>query len=222
MAKILFLEDEQIIREVITEYLKLAGHEVIESADGNEAIDLVDRERFDLLILDINVPGKTGLEVLQEVRKSKQKDVAIIMLTAYDDLNYQVEAFNAYADDYITKPVTPIILIKRIEVILKRVSRPQPRQTDLYIDKEGYQVFYQGKNLNLTVSEFLLVEILSQSPGKVFNREQLINYVFSENYICNDRVIDSHMKNLRKKLPGNRIDTVIGIGYRWRVEDESK
>ena len=141
------------------------------------------------------------------------------MLTAYEDINTQVEAFNFFADDYITKPASPIILLKRIDVLLRRISHDNSvKDTSLVIDDKAYKVYYEGKNLNLTVSEFLLLKTLHDSPHQVLTREQLILSIFNEDYIGNDRIIDAHIKNLRKKLPVNVIDTVIGVGYRWKED----
>ena len=176
-------------------------------------------EKFDLAVLDIRVPGISGLKVLEYIRTELKSDMGVIMLTAYEDVNTQVEAFNCFADDYITKPASPIILLKRIEVLLRRINNEgDERERSLVIDDKAYKAFYEGKNLNLTVSEFLLLKALRDSPNRVFSREQLILNIFNEDYIGNDRIIDAHVKNLRKKLPVNVIDTVIGIGYRWKEE----
>lgn len=219
MAEILFLEDEVTIREVLTEYMSVAGHKVTECGNGDEAVERLREKKFDLAVLDIRVPGMSGLKVLEYIRKELSLDMGVIMLTAYDDVNTQVEAFNFFADDYITKPVSPIILLKRIEVLLRRI-RTEEDQKDhsLVIDDRAYRVYFEGKDINLTVSEFLLLKTLHDSPNQVLSREQLILHIFNEDYIGNDRIIDAHIKNLRKKLPVNVIDTVIGVGYRWKEE----
>lgn len=223
MATILFLEDENMIREVLSEYMVVAGHDVIPCERGDEAIKLIEEGRdFDLAILDIRVPGVTGLEVLQTIKKERGEDIGTIMLTAYDDINTQLEAFNCLADDYITKPASPIILIKRIEAVLRRIGRKATSQVaqGFVVDDDELRAYYDKKNLKLTVSEFVLMKTLRDSPGRVFSRDQLINIIFDEEYVANDRIIDAHVKNLRKKLPFDYIETVIGIGYRWRKEDE--
>ena len=219
MAEILFLEDEVTIREVLTEYMSVAGHKVTECGNGDEAVERLREKKFDLAVLDIRVPGMSGLKVLEYIRKELSLDMGVIMLTAYDDVNTQVEAFNFFADDYITKPTSPIILLKRIEVLLRRI-RTEEDQKDhsLVIDDRAYRVYFEGKDINLTVSEFLLLKTLHDSPNQVLSREQLILHIFNEDYIGNDRIIDAHIKNLRKKLPVNVIDTVIGVGYRWKEE----
>ena len=219
MAEILFLEDEVTIREVLTEYMNVAGHKVTECGSGDEAVERLKDKSYDLAILDIKVPGISGLKVLEYIRNELKSDMGVIMLTAYEDINTQVEAFNYFADDYITKPASPIILLKRIDVLLRRISHDNSvKDTSLVIDDKAYRVYYEGKNLNLTVSEFLLIKTLHDSPHQVLTRDQLILSIFNEDYIGNDRIIDAHIKNLRKKLPVNVIDTVIGIGYRWKED----
>ena len=225
MATILFLEDEDMIREVLSEYMIVAGHEVIPCERGDEAIKIVEEgKEFDLAVLDIRVPGVTGLEVLQTIKNKRSEDTGTIMLTAYDDINTQLEAFNYLADDYITKPASPIILIKRIEAILRRTGKRADSEMDngFVVDEDELRAYYNKKNLKLTVSEFVLMKTLRDSTGRVFSRDQLINMIFDEEYVANDRIIDAHIKNLRKKLPHDYIETVIGVGYRWRKEDEIK
>ena len=123
MAEILFLEDEVTIREVIAEYMNVAGHKVTECCSGDEAVERLKEKSFDLAVLDIKVPGMSGLKVLEYIRAELKSDMGVIMLTAYEDINTQVEAFNFFADDYITKPASPIILLKRIDVLLRRIKR---------------------------------------------------------------------------------------------------
>lgn len=215
---ILFLEDEPTIQEVLTEYMKMQGYEVICAQDGGQAMRLLEEKRFDMAVLDIMVPEVSGLEVLAYI-KERKPETATIMLTALDDEKTQVQAFNLYADDYVIKPVSPIILLKRMETILRRVKKAQGQGgKGLVVDDEAYQAFYDGKSLELTLSEFLLLQVLKKEPNRVFTREQLILRIFNEDYVGNDRIIDAHVKNLRKKLPGNYIKTVIGVGYRFQED----
>ena len=219
MAEILFLEDEVTIREVIAEYMNVAGHKVTECGSGDEAVERLKEKSFDLAVLDIKVPGMSGLKVLDYIRTELKSDMGVIMLTAYEDINTQVEAFNFFADDYITKPASPIILLKRIDVLLRRIkSESSMKETSLVMDDKAYRAYFEGKDLSLTVSEFLLLKTLHDLPNQVLSREQLILSIFNEDYIGNDRIIDAHIKNLRKKLPVNVIDTVIGVGYRWKED----
>lgn len=220
MVKILFLEDEPTIREVLTEYMQLKQYQVTTAEDGDAAIRLLNNQSFDLAVLDIMVPGKSGLEVLEHIRSIKP-EMAAIMLTAIDDEPTQVRAFNLYADDYVVKPVSPIILLKRIETILRRTNsfhKTQNKTTGLFLNEEAYQAFYNNDSLLLTLSEYLLLQTLKKEPNRVFTREQLILKIFNEDYIGNDRIIDAHVKNLRKKLPVNYIRTVIGVGYQYSEE----
>lgn len=215
---ILFLEDEPTIREVLTEYMKMQNYRVICAMDGEEALELLGKRQFDMAVLDIMVPKVSGLEVLRYI-KEHIPDMATIMLTALDDERTQVQAFNLYADDYVIKPVSPIILLKRMETILRRVKRTGAQQErGLVIHDDAYQAFFDGKSLELTLSEFLLLQVLMKEPNRVFTREQLILKIFNEDYVGNDRIIDAHVKNLRKKLPVDCIKTVIGVGYQFREE----
>lgn len=214
--KILFLEDEPTIREVLTEYMKMQSYEVTCAEDGEKALEFLREEAFDMAVLDIMVPKVSGLEVLSFIKENKP-ETATIMLTALDDEKTQVQAFNAYADDYVIKPVSPIILLKRMETILRRVKKTeQKEEKGLVIHGDSYQAFYDGKPLELTLSEFLLLQVLEKEKNRAFTREQLILKIFNEDYVGNDRIIDAHVKNLRKKLPKNYIKTVIGIGYQFK------
>lgn len=220
--KILFMEDEPTIREVLTEYMKMQNYEVSAVGDGQEALRLLDCEVFDMAVLDIMVPHINGLEVLSHIQKNYPA-TAVIMLTALNDEATQLQAFNHYADDYVVKPVSPIILLKRMETIFRRSrhlaadSLPAVSAcgSRLSISEEGYLAYYDGIPLKLTLSEFLLLQVLFREPRRVFTREDLILKIFNEDYIGNDRIIDAHVKNLRKKLPENMIKTVIGVGYQF-------
>ena len=217
---VLFLEDERTIREVLTEYMTISGYRVTGADRGDAAIRLVREQDFDLAVLDICVPGADGFQVLKAVRTSG-KDTGVIMLTALEDEQTQVKAFNLYADDYVIKPVSPIILLKRMETILRRIGGcggEQNSDQGLVLREEAYCAYYQGRKLPLTLSEYLLLQTLMQQPNRVFTREQLILSIFNEDYIGNDRIIDAHVKNLRKKLPFPCIRTVIGVGYQFGTD----
>lgn len=227
MYRVLFLEDEPTIREVLTEYMVMSGYEVVGTGNGDRAMELLKQEPFDMAVLDIMVEGTDGFGVLQFI-KDQQIPAATIMLTALEDEKSQVKAFNLYADDYVIKPVSPIILLKRMETILRRVSSVKERSAEqesvdkgrqelqgLCVREEEYSVYYHGQKLPLTLSEYLLFLTLFQSPGRVFTREQLILQVYNEDYVGNDRIVDAHIKNLRKKLPVSCIKTVIGVGYQY-------
>jgi DNA-binding response OmpR family regulator len=220
MVRILFLEDEPTISEVTTEYMKMQNYEVVCAKDGEEALEFLKSDYFDLAILDIMVPKVSGLVVLAHIKKTNPK-MATIMLTALEDEQTQLKAFNLYADDYVVKPFSPLLLLKRIETILRRTMGSTLKIKEvkgLHINDEAYQVYYDNESLELTLSEFLLLQTLHKEPNRVFNREQLIMKIFNEEYCGNDRIIDAHVKNLRKKLPRKYIKTVTGVGYMFDEE----
>ena len=215
--KILFLEDEPTIREVLTEYMLMSGYQVTGAERGDTAMERLREQEFDLAVLDICVPGPDGFEVLKFIQ-AHRKRTAVIMLTALEDEQTQVKAFNLYADDYVIKPVSPIILLKRMETILRRTAGAgEDRESGkgLVLREEAYCAYYGGEKLSLTLSEYLLLQTLYKEPKRVFTREQLILSILNEDYIGNDRIIDAHVKNLRKKLPVPCIKTVIGVGYQF-------
>lgn len=224
------MEDEDTIREVLKEYMMISGYEVTTAINGEQAIEYLGQETFDLAVLDIMVPIIDGFGVLEHIRQ-KAFAMGVIMLTALEDEKTQVQAFNLYADDYVIKPVSPIILLKRMETLLRRVKLKQPpesRQLEngqtkagLILFTEGYCAYYNNTKLPLTLSEYLLLQTLYEQPKRVFTREQLIMHIFNEDYIGNDRIIDAHVKNLRKKLPIDCIRTVIGVGYQYAEEHVS-
>ena len=197
--------------------------DVTEADNGDEAIELLAAQPYDMAVLDVMVPGTDGFGVLEYIHEN-HPDMATIMLTALEDEKMQVRAFNLYADDYVIKPVSPIILLKRMATILRRTTAhslgskaetQEKSETGLVLMEESYSAFYNGALIHLTLSEFLLLLTLSKEPTRVFNREQLILHIYNEDYIGNDRIIDAHIKNLRKKLPISCIKTVIGVGYQF-------
>lgn len=220
MIKILFLEDEPTILEVTTEYMKMKNYEVFCATDAEEAMKLIKNDKFDIAILDIMVPKGSGLDILDYINKSKIK-MGTIMLSALGDEQTQLKAFNLYADDYVIKPFSPLLLLKRIESILRRMQMDKPNDeklNGLYINEDTYEAYYDNSPLNLTLSEFLLLQTLFKESNRAFTREQLILKIFDDSYFGNDRIIDAHVKNLRKKLPKNYIKTVIGVGYQFNKE----
>ena len=220
MKSILFLEDEIDIREVLSEYLKIADFSVTVTDDGNEAIEILNENKFDVAILDIMVNGKSGLEVLEFIRKNKKiKNTNVVMLTALEDINTQIEAFDLYCDDYIIKPVQPILLIKKIEMILQRRGNNYNLSQDgLVLDNDGFRLLYDGKDLKLTVTEFQLMKLFIENKKKFFSRENLITSLYDTTFYGSTRTIDSHIKNLRKKLPKEYIKTLVGVGYKFNEE----
>ncbi|MCM1284337.1 MAG: response regulator transcription factor [Muribaculaceae bacterium] len=218
-TRVLFLEDEPTIREVLTEYMKMSGYEVTETANGDDAIAALQETDYDIAVLDIMVPGPDGFAVLEYIQ-THFPQTAVLMLTALDDEKTQIKAFNLYADDYIIKPVSPIILLKRMESVLRRTARTREapaavKAQGLYLEEDSYSAYYAGEKLPLTLTEYLLLQTLYKNPHRVYTREQLILNIFNEEYVGNDRIIDAHIKNLRKKLPISCIKTIIGVGYQF-------
>lgn len=222
--RVLFLEDEPVIQDVLAEYMRIKNYDVVTVSDGEAAIAILAREDFDIAVLDIMVPKKNGLFVLEYI-KNQGIDLPCIMLTALEDEQTQLKAFNLYADDYVIKPVSPIILLKRMETILRRVTNHKNKlmnNKEFSLLEDSYQAYYQGESLNLTLSEYFILQMLWKEPNRVFTREQMILHIFNEDYIGNDRIIDAHVKNLRKKLPYPCIRTVIGVGYQFDIAQLEK
>ncbi|MBC5629048.1 response regulator transcription factor [Clostridium sp. NSJ-6] len=220
MIKILFLEDEPTILEVTTEYMRMKNYEVFCAKDAEEAMNLIKNYKFDIAILDIMVPKGSGLDILEYINKSKIR-MGTIMLSALGDEQTQLKAFNLYADDYVIKPFSPLLLLKRIESVLRRMQVDKSNDENLnglYINDDTYEAYYDNSPLNLTLSEFLLLQTLFKESKRAFTREQLILKIFDDSYFGNDRIIDAHVKNLRKKLPKNYIKTVTGVGYQFNKE----
>lgn len=212
MANILFLEDDTTIREVTAEYLRLENHRVYQAGDGKTAMDILTAEKIDIAILDILVPEPDGFQILAHIKECYQ-EISCIMLSALGDEKTQLQAFEHFTDDYIIKPFSPKLLIKRIEVLLRRIRTPGMSGTGLVADGKMYQAYYDGKSLNLTLTEFLLLEVFLNNPKQVFTREQLLSHIAPDDFMISDRVVDAHIKNLRKKCPPDTIRTVIGVGY---------
>lgn len=213
MKRILYLEDEQNIREVTQEYLAMKDYEVVVVVDGNEALDAIENYQFDVAILDIMVPHVSGLDVLAAL-SSKQSQCATIMLSALSDEKTQLDAFNRLADDYMIKPFSPLLLLKRIEAVLRRTHN-EPVDDGLVINDDAYQAYYNQASLNLTVTEFMILSSMSKHPTRVYTRENLLDVIAPDDFMVSDRVIDAHIKNLRKKLPITVIKTVVGVGYQY-------
>ena len=220
MIKILFLEDEPTILEVTREYMRMKNYEVFCAKDAEEAMNLIKNYKFDIAILDIMVPKGSGLDILEYINKAKIR-MGTIMLSALGDEQTQLKAFNLYADDYVIKPFSPLLLLKRIESVLRRMQVDKSNDENLnglYINDDTYEAYYDNSPLNLTLSEFLLLQTLFKESKRAFTREQLILKIFDDSYFGNDRIIDAHVKNLRKKLPKNYIKTVTGVGYQFNKE----
>ncbi|QHQ61897.1 response regulator [Anaerocolumna sedimenticola] len=214
LNKILIVEDDQNIREVVEEYLSEAGYLVISAEDGKKAHHIIKKdETIDLYILDIMLPEITGLELLKTIRN--KNNTPVLMLTALDDENTQSASFDALADDYVTKPFSPKLLVKRVEALLRRIGQAGTLKAGpVTIDLDRYTAFENGERVILTLKELELLKVLMTNQGKVLTRQQLLNLVWGYDYFGDDRIVDVHIKNVRKKFKVNIIETVKGVGYR--------
>ncbi len=223
MPRILVVDDEPHIVDVIRAYLVREGHVVDVARDGDAALASARANKPDLLILDVMLPRRSGFEVLRELRATGSA-AAVIMLTARDDVIDRVAGLELGADDYVTKPFEPRELVARVGAVLRRVGRPNPGTTaeaffDLRVDSGAREVTRDGSGLDLTRTEFDLLEALVADRGVVMTREHLGSAVFGEAFDASDRAVDSHVKNLRRKLGprpdgGQYVETLRGVGYR--------
>ena len=228
MKKIIVADDEQLIRKLVCDFLKKEGYETLEAEDGSEAVELFKANPdCKLMILDIMMPEIDGWEVCRIIRKSS--DVPIILLTARSQEFDQLTGFEAGADDYVTKPFSPSVLVKRVEALLKRKGYdPETGKIfldTLVLDKQAHSVTLADKQISLTLKEFELLEKLMSSLDRVFSREQLLDDIWGYTYEGDTRTVDSHLARLRTKLGewGERhIITVYGLGYKLDSEGADK
>jgi two-component system alkaline phosphatase synthesis response regulator PhoP len=224
---ILVVDDEPKIVKLTRDFLEKDGFRVISAADGPTALQVARREKPDLVVLDLMLPGMDGWEVCRMLRK--ESDLPVIMLTARSEESDQVIGLELGADDYITKPFSPRTLVARVRALLRRAQgRMKPpamiRSGGLEIDLEGHRVQLDGKDLHLTPNEFKLLAVLANHPGQLFSRDQLVDHLHGASFDSFDRSIDSHIKNLRRKLESDPseprfIETVYGAGYRFIERD---
>ena len=226
-STILVVDDEPKIARLARDYLEKNGYRVVTAADGPSALSMARRERPDLIVLDLLLPGMDGREVCRILRA--ESDVPIIMLTALSEESDQIVGLEIGADDYIVKPFSPRALVARVRALLRRTQRSVKapaviRARDLEIDTGRYTVALKGKPLRLTPSEFDLLAILARHPGQTMTRQQLMDELYGGAASGVDRSVDSHIKNLRRKLESASearfIETVYGVGYRF-VEGET-
>lgn len=219
VKKILIADDEPDILEIIQYNLQNEGYDVITARNGNEAIEQAKRFTPDLIILDIMMPGKNGIEVCNILRMQPAfNDTLIIFLTALSDEGTEVKGLETGADDFITKPVSPKVLVSKVNALFRRVNKEETgilQIGDLIIDREKYIVTYQGKDIILARKEFELLALLAGKPGKVFLRNEILNQVWGTEVIVGDRTIDVHIRKIRQKLNLDCITTVKGVGYKF-------
>lgn len=222
MAKILVVEDEYDIRELLQNYLGNEGYQVITASDGEQALETFHQFGADLILLDILLPQRNGYEVCRAIRE--ESDVPIIMLTALDSEQNQLKGFDLHIDDYIPKPFSMPILLRKIDAVLRRTTGAGvPKQIvykDLLLDLDGHKVYVSKQAIDLTQKEFELLKTLLQNQGRVMSRQTLLNRVWSYDFYGDERIVDTHIKNLRKKLNVDCIETIRGVGYRIDYEIE--
>lgn len=230
-AKILFAEDDKEIRELVKKYLKREGYNIDTASDGNKAVELFEKNDYQILLLDIMLPGLDGIEICKRVRNNS--NIPIIMITAKDSEVDKVLGLRIGADDYITKPFLMRELLARIKAQLRRYRELGGETTiskdsklkfgSLYIDLEGYLVKKDNKEINLTSTEFKILKLLVTNPGKVFTKKQIFNSIWGEDYLEADNNIMVHIRRLRTKIENNSkepkfIKTVWGIGYKFESD----
>lgn len=220
MEKILIADDEQLMRQLIIDFLRPEGYDVVEAKDGKEALDLYREKHPDLILLDVMMPVYDGWTVCREIRR--ESTVPIMMITAKGEEIDQLFAYDLGVDEYITKPFSPKILVAKIKALLRRVQSDQQEQQQnenagVSIDREAHQVVIDGKNVDLSPTEYKLLNYLMTNSGKALSRRQILNQVWNYEYYGDLRTVDTHINRLRVKLgdKGKLIHTVRGYGYRY-------
>ena len=223
MKRILIVEDEPEIRQLLASYLINEGYSVSETEDGVTAIELFSKEKFDLLILDIMIPKIDGYGVCEFVKK--KSDVPVIFLSALDDERSMVKGYDSLADDYVTKPFSMPVFLRKVKAVLRR-DRPlsgeehqQFNYRDIVMIPDMMKVTVSGREVELTSKEFDILLALIKNPGRVYTRELLLEMLWDYDSLVDERIVDSHIKNLRHKIGEGVVETVRGRGYRVAQED---
>lgn len=214
---VLVVEDEPKLARLVADYLAASGFEARLLEDGRDVAAAIAERRPDLILLDLMLPGKGGLEVFKEVRA--KDDIPIIMVTALVEEVDRLVGLELGADDYVCKPFSPRELVARAKMVLRRSRRATPDTPGLDLDAERYEARLDGQLLDLTPVEFRLLRTLAASPGRIFPRDLLLDGLYEDHRVVSDRTVDSHVKNLRRKLervrPGEEfIHSVYGVGYK--------
>ena len=221
MKTILIADDEERIRKLVGDFLKRAGYSVMEAEDGDSAFRIFENNKkiLDLIIIDIMMPGLNGWELCRKIRETS--NVPIIILSARSEEFDELTGYESGADDYVTKPFSPIILVKRVEALLRRASSSSQiadrEFNDLIFNDEAHEVRLEGKEVDLTLKEYNILKMLLQDSGRVFSREQLLDGIWGYDFTGDIRTVDSHVARLRTKLGewGNKhLKTVYGVGYK--------
>lgn len=218
---ILVADDELDILEILNFNLKGEGYNVIKATNGNEAVELARLHKPDLIILDVMMPGKTGFEVCKILRAEKEfENTIIIFLTALNDDSTEIKGLETGGDDYITKPISPKVLISRVNALFRRIIKETGSVLqigDLSIDREKYIVRLKNEEIILARKEFELLALLASKPAKVFLRNEILDKVWGTEVIVGDRTIDVHIRKIRQKLGDDCIATVKGVGYKFKM-----
>ena len=220
---ILIIEDEEAIRSVVKAFLEDEGYNVVLAGDGLEGIEKFHAYRPDLILLDLMLPKMNGFSVCKSIRKESQ--VPIIMLTALDDDDSQMKGFDAMADDYITKPFSMPVVMKHIEAVLRRAEQggvaPNNviRYKEITVDTDSLSVLVGTESVPLTTREFEILKLLLENQGRVVSRERLLDTVWGYDYIGDEKIVNTHIKNIRKKLGVDYIETMRGAGYKIEKEN---
>jgi two-component system alkaline phosphatase synthesis response regulator PhoP len=221
VKKILIADDEPDILEIIQFNLQKEGYGVITAKNGDEAIEQAKKYQPDLIILDVMMPGKNGIEVCKILRQQAAfRSTLIIFLSAISDEGTEVWGLETGADDYLVKPVTPKVLVSKVNALFRRLNKEESSILeigDLKIDREKYIMNYQGNDIILARKEFELLALLASKPGKVFLRNEILNQVWGTEVIVGDRTIDVHIRKIRQKLGLDCITTVKGVGYKFEL-----
>jgi two-component system, OmpR family, alkaline phosphatase synthesis response regulator PhoP len=222
-SKILIVDDEPDIVEFISYSLKSKGYAIATASDGVEAIRKAKDFRPDLILLDVMMPNKDGIQTIKELRQIPDfEQTAIIFLTALSDEKSEIEGLKTGADDYIAKPIKPELLATRISAALRRFRKDEDQDQkvnfgDLEINKTKFTVTYQGDEILLAKKEFELLSLLASKPGRVFLRNEILQRVWGTDVIVGDRTIDVHIRKIRQKVGIDLITTVKGVGYKFEM-----
>jgi two-component system alkaline phosphatase synthesis response regulator PhoP len=220
---VLLVDDEPDILEFVSYNLKKEGYKVYTASNGKEGVALAEKHKPNLVLLDVMMPGMDGIETCDIMRSIPElKNVIIAFLTARGEDYSQVAGFDAGADDYITKPIKPKVLLSRLKALLRRTggesssnSEHSLDQGKLVIDKEKYQVIFNGNVLDLPRKEFELISLLSSKPGKVFPRDEIMDRIWGNDVVVGGRTIDVHIRKIREKIGDKSIKTIKGVGYKF-------
>jgi two-component system, OmpR family, alkaline phosphatase synthesis response regulator PhoP len=219
--KVLIADDEPDILEILKYNLSNEGYEVTTAKDGDEALEKARRIRPDLVVLDVMMPKKTGVEVCELLRaQGAFKETLIIFLTALNDEGTQIKGLETGADDYISKPISPKVFISRVNALFRRLNKTEARILtieSMTIDPERFIVKVGDEEIVLAKKEFELLYLLAIKPGRVFLRHEILNQVWGNDVIVGDRTIDVHIRKIRQKLGVDCITTVKGVGYKFEL-----